>query len=122
MIRGIAIFMLLAVAALVAGAPVLTWDPSSGAEGYKVYCGPTPIDTEPVPVQVAAASIDLVGAVTSGTEYECWVRATTTELIGGQPIPDSADSNHVVFTVPMPVQTITYPTPPTSILLRWLTP
>ena len=114
-----AMVLFLAIPWYVAATPSLQWKASTGAEGYKVYCGPTPIGEQPAPVAVIDTTHDLAGVVTIGTEYECWVRATTTATVNGKPIPDSAESNHVVFTAPGPVQVITYPTAPSSILLQW---
>ena len=107
---GLAIF---AVSTIAFGAPTLTWNPVAGAEGYNVYCGPTPIAADPVPVATVLVSHDLVSVVTPGVEMECWVTATAAGFA------ESPASSHVVFTEPMPSQTIVVPGQPSSVTVTW---
>ena len=93
--------------------PLLLWDPSDGAEGYKVYCDPTPIVDTPTPIPTVDTSYDMTGAVTPGVQYECWVTAYAAG------VPDSADSNHIRFTPPTTVQTIVVPGQPSSVTISW---
>jgi hypothetical protein len=98
----------------VIAAPNLAWDGVVGAEGYYVYCEPTPIAGAPVQYDAGASTtIDLVGNVLNGTEYECWTTAYASGL------PESADSNHIRFTPPAVVQTIVVPGQPNNVTIQW---
>ena len=95
-------------------APTLQWDASTGAEGYNVYCGETPITTA-APVDVGnVTTYDLFGSVINGVEYECWVTAYSTTLG-----VESADSNHIQFAPPQIVQTLVVPGQPSSVTVSW---
>ena len=111
--KGLATFVL-ALAAFSAGAaPTLMWDPSSGAEGYRVYCGPTPIAAAPVAIDAGVTpSIDMAGTLANGTEYECWVTAYADTRESGQ-------SNHLVFTPAPPPVTVIIPGVPKSFTIKF---
>lgn len=110
----IAATVCLALAVFSAGAaPILTWDASAGAEGYRLYCGPTPIVAVPVPIDAAAeTTIDMVGTLDIGTQYECWVTAYADAQ-------ESGHSNHLVFTSEPPPVTVTIPGVPKSFTIRF---
>ena len=111
--------MLLSFAAIlfvsaVQAAPTLEWGASAGAEGYNVYCGPTPISTQPTAIDAGNnTTYDLDGSVTAGVQYECWVTAYAAA------VGESADSNHIQFTPPVLAQTIVVPGQPSSVTIQW---
>lgn len=97
----------------VMAAPTLTWDASAGAEGYRLYCGETPI-SDVQPIDVGADELyDLAGTVTAGIEYECWVTAYAAGF------PDSGHSNHLVFTPPTAPIVEIVPGPPPHVRITW---
>ncbi len=104
----------LALASIAAGAStVLQWDASDGAEGYNAYCGPTPVSAV-APVDVGAeVTYDLIGVVSAGIQYECWVTAYAAGF------PESGESNHIQFTLPTMVQTILVYGQPSSVTVSW---
>jgi hypothetical protein len=111
------IALILSVLSFSALATTLTWGPSSGAEGYKVYIEPTPVSGAPVVTDVGnVTTYTIAPALAVGTQYEVWVTAYAAGL------PDSPESNHIQWTEPAPIQTITYPNPPTSVILNFGTP
>jgi len=93
--------------------PTLQWDTSSGAEGYNVYCGPTPVGSPAAVDAGNQTTHDLAGSVTPGVQYECWVTAYAAGF------PESADSNHIQFTPPETVQTLVVPGQPSSVTISW---
>ena len=106
--------VILLLASAVSAAPTLTWDPSAGAEGYKMYCGAVPVITTPTPIDVGSVtSYDIAALVSPGIQSECWVTAYAAG------VSDSADSNHVRLTPPTAVQTIVVPGQPSSVTIQW---
>ena len=89
------------------------WDASVGAEGYRMYCGPTPIATAPVPIDVGTpTTLDMAGTLTIGTEYECWVTAYAGEM-------ESADSNHLKVVAEEPWITVVAPRSVKGFRVTW---
>ncbi len=100
------------ISAVCQAAPTLQWDypPDVGQNGFRVYCGATPISGTPAPVEVTETQWD-AASLTRGTEHECWVTAFRDD-------EESPHSNHVQFT-PMDVQIITLPSAPSGIRIQW---
>ena len=111
--RTAATIIAMTLSAICQAAPTLQWDypPDVGQDGFRVYCGATPITGTPTSVEVVPTEIDLAGIVTAGTEYECWVAAY-------RGVEESPPSDHLVFTVPTE-QTIILPSAPSGIRITW---
>lgn len=106
------ILLILFVSSSIYAAPILEWDGVSGAEGYNVYCGETPVGVV-VPIDAGIpTSYDLVGSVSTGVQYECWVTAYTA-------VAESAESNHIQLTPPNPVSTFVIPGQPVNVRILW---
>ena len=106
-----ALFVSLLLVSLSASGEILfTWDPVTGADGYRFYCEPTPLAGGPYTPDnsTAETTFDAEPFLPVGEQQECWVTAydATTE---------SADSNHYVLTNPGPFQVIQTLTPPASV-------
>lgn len=107
------ILLSLLFASAVCADPWLAWTGSTGATGYRVSCGTTPLGAV-TPVDVAAALTYDLGLipVVNGTEYECFVVAYNAEVT-------SPESDHLVFTPLDAPQVINFPAAPSSITITW---
>jgi len=110
MIKTLNAVVLSLVAGAAAGAVNVTWDEVPAAEGYRVYCEPTPLSGGPYTADfdVVAPPVDIESATPVGVQHECWV--TAYDMTG-----ESADSNHIRLTNPGPFQVIEMLTPPGQI-------
>ena len=92
------------------GEIVFTWDPVTGADGYRFYCEPTPLAGSPYTPDgsTAETTFDAEPFLPVGEQQECWVTAYNAET-------ESSDSNHYVLTNPGPFQVIRTLTPPASV-------
>lgn len=88
----------------------VTWDTVPAADGYKMYCEPTPVGAGPYTADftVPAPPVDIEAAALVGVQTECWVTAYNADS-------ESADSNHLRLTNPGPFQVIETLTPPGSV-------
>jgi hypothetical protein len=101
--------LLFASAAAFGEIPV-TWDEVLGATGYRIYCETRPLSGGPYTpdFDVPLPPVDIESAAPVGVQTECWVTAYDATQ-------ESAESNHIVFTNPGPLQVIEMLTPPAQI-------
>lgn len=114
--RSLFVILLSMLAASSAQAAVnLTWNPSEGAQGYKVYVQTPSITGTVQSFAVTSPSYDVGPHIQSGVQSEIWVTATVTT-----PAPyESGQSNHIRVTGPVPPIVTTIPGPPPAITITW---
>lgn len=103
------------LAPLAVGAVNLSWTPSEGAQGYKVYVQTPPTTGTAQSFAVTAPPYDVGPNLQAGVQSEMWVTATVTT-----PAPyESGPSNHIRYTIAAPPTVTTVPGPPPGITITW---
>lgn len=109
----IGLFFCLAVGSAKAADVTLAWDPNDPApEGYRIFSRATDGNYDYAsPAWQGSETTGIVSGLTEGETRAYVVRAYEGAL-------ESADSNEVVYTTPLPAVTIIYPPQPRNIVIR----